>query len=113
MVCDKCGTEVTKKNKYCPKCGEAVNAKKKKSPEIKEYNLKDKEIQKLSESFIMTKNVKLQHGAFYSEEKTGTVRTLPIFIENQAALRDLYVKVNDVLIDKMTDIGRASCMERV
>lgn len=52
MVCDKCGTEVTKKNKYCPKCGEAVNAKKKKSPEIKEYNLKDKEIQKLSESFI-------------------------------------------------------------
>lgn len=50
-----------------------------------------------------TKNVKLQHGAFYSEEKTGTVRTLPIFIENQTALRDLYIKVNDVLIDKMTD----------
>jgi hypothetical protein len=52
MVCEKCGTEVTKKNKSCPKCGEAVNAKRKKSPEIKEYNLKDKEVQKLSELFI-------------------------------------------------------------
>lgn len=55
MVCDKCGTEVTKKDKFCPKCGaEVVKVKNKKKdiPEVEEYKLKDKEIEKLSGSFV-------------------------------------------------------------
>lgn len=54
MVCDKCGTEVTKNDKFCPKCGAEVLKKKKKKtemPEIEEYKLEDKEIEKLSQSF--------------------------------------------------------------
>lgn len=55
MVCDKCGMEVTKKDKFCPKCGSEVvkeKNKKKDIPEVEEYKLKDKEIEKLSESFV-------------------------------------------------------------
>ena len=55
MECNKCGTEVTKKDKFCPKCGaEVVKRRKKKKdiPEVEEYQLKDKEIEKLSGSFV-------------------------------------------------------------
>lgn len=53
MVCEKCGTEVSKKDKFCPKCGvELVKGRKKKNnPEVEEYQLKEKEIEKLSQSF--------------------------------------------------------------
>lgn len=53
MVCDKCGTEVTKNNKFCPKCGaEIVKGRKAKvNSEVEEYKLKDKEIEKLAQSF--------------------------------------------------------------
>lgn len=55
MICNKCGTEVTKNDKFCPKCGvEVLKGKKKKTemPEVEEYKLKDKEIEKLSQSFV-------------------------------------------------------------
>ena len=55
MVCDKCGTEVTKNGKFCPKCGaEVLKGKMKKTdiPEVEGYKLKDKEIEQLSQSFV-------------------------------------------------------------
>ena len=55
MVCDKCGTEVTKNDKFCPKCGAKVikkRNKKKDIPEVEKYTLKDKEIEHLSQSFV-------------------------------------------------------------
>ena len=55
MVCDKCGTEVTKNDKFCPKCGAEVvkrRDRKKDIPEVEEYKLKDKEIEHLSQSFV-------------------------------------------------------------
>ena len=53
MKCNKCGTEITKKDKFCPKCGaEIVKGRKKETPKVEEYKLKDKEIEKLSGSFV-------------------------------------------------------------
>lgn len=66
MYCEKCGAEITGADKFCPKCGAAVSAvqpigtvktpvspnEKKNDAEVKEYSLNDKEIEKLSASFV-------------------------------------------------------------
>lgn len=66
MYCGKCGTEITENGKFCPKCGAVVSAvqttgtvktpvspnEKKNDAEVKEYSLNDKEIEKLSASFV-------------------------------------------------------------
>ena len=66
MYCGKCGTEITGADKFCPKCGMAVSTveptgtvetpiskkNKKKDTEVKEYILKNKEIEQLSDAFV-------------------------------------------------------------
>lgn len=47
------------------------------------------------------KNGILKHGAFYAEEKDATLRTPIFFLVNNAAMKSVIVKVNDVIIDKM------------
>ena len=58
MKCNKCGTEVNPQDEFCYNCGAQITRKKdnkkdkqKNKPEIQEYTLKDKEIEKLSQSF--------------------------------------------------------------
>lgn len=58
MKCNKCGTEVNPQDEFCYNCGAQITRKKenkkdkqKKEPEVQEYKLKDKEIEKLSQSF--------------------------------------------------------------
>lgn len=54
MKCNKCGTKVTRKDQVCPNCGAHIIRKKKNQKdisEVQEYKLKDKEIEKLSQSF--------------------------------------------------------------
>lgn len=54
MKCNKCGTEVNPQDEFCYNCGAQITLKKekqKKKPEVQEYQLKDKEIEKLSQSF--------------------------------------------------------------
>lgn len=54
MKCNKCGTKVTRKDQVCPNCGAHIIRKKKNQKDIsvvQEYKLKDKEIEKLSQSF--------------------------------------------------------------
>lgn len=55
MICNKCGAEIGKKDKFCTKCGLELKKskhKKKDITEVEEYKLKDKEIEKLSQSFV-------------------------------------------------------------
>lgn len=58
MKCNKCGTEVNPQDEFCYNCGEQITRKtknkkdkQKNKPEVQEYKLKDKEIEKLSQSF--------------------------------------------------------------
>lgn len=58
MKCNKCGTEVSSQDEFCYNCGAQITRKKKnkkdkqkKEPEVQEYQLKEKEIEKLSQSF--------------------------------------------------------------
>ena len=58
MKCNKCGTEVNPQDEFCYNCGAQITRKKenkkdkqKNEPEVQEYKLKDKEIEKLSQSF--------------------------------------------------------------
>lgn len=57
MVCDKCGAEVSREDRFCPECGVELLKKKKKKkekddiPEVQEYKLKDNEVEKLSKYF--------------------------------------------------------------
>lgn len=58
MKCNKCGTEVNPQDEFCYNCGAQIMRKKKNKkdnrknkPEVQEYKLKDKEIEKLSQSF--------------------------------------------------------------
>lgn len=41
-------------------------------------------------------------GAFYAEEKNGSVKTPTIYLENYKAINSIFVKVNDVLIPSMS-----------
>lgn len=58
MKCNKCGTDVNPQDEFCYNCGAQITRKKenkkdkqKNEPEVQEYKLKDKEIEKLSQSF--------------------------------------------------------------
>lgn len=58
MKCNKCGTEVNPQDEFCYNCGAQITRKtknkkdkQKNKPEVQEYKLKDKEIEKLSQSF--------------------------------------------------------------
>ena len=58
MKCNKCGTEVSSQDEFCYNCGAQITRKKenkkgkqKNEPEVQEYQLKEKEIEKLSQSF--------------------------------------------------------------
>lgn len=58
MKCNKCGTEVNPQDEFCYNCGKQITRKtknkkdkQKNKPEVQEYKLKDKEIEKLSQSF--------------------------------------------------------------
>lgn len=58
MKCNKCGTEVNPQDEFCYNCGAQITRKKdnkkdkqKNKPEVQEYQLKEKEIEKLSQSF--------------------------------------------------------------
>ena len=58
MKCNKCGTEVNPQDEFCYNCGAQITRKKEKQkdkpknkPEVQEYQLKEKEIEKLSQSF--------------------------------------------------------------
>ena len=54
MVCDKCGAEIGKKDKFCIKCGAEIGKcrkRKKDVSDIREHKLKDNELEKLSKTF--------------------------------------------------------------
>ena len=46
--------------------------------------------------------VTLKKNAFYSDGKNSSIRTPKIFIENHKAINSLFIKVNDILIEKMS-----------
>ena len=50
-------------------------------------------------------NVTLTHNAFYTNNKTGTIQTPEILLQNKSSIRDLYVVVNNVLIDKLENFN--------
>ena len=43
----------------------------------------------------------IKHGAIYAEERPATIKSPTIFLENHKAIKSIYVKINDVLIDGM------------
>ena len=43
----------------------------------------------------------IKHGAIYAEERTATIKSPTIFLENHKAIKSIYVKINDVLINGM------------
>jgi hypothetical protein len=43
----------------------------------------------------------IKHGAIYAEERTATIKSPTIFLENYKAIKSIYVKINDVLINGM------------
>ena len=157
MVCDKCGTEVTKKDKFCPKCGaEVVKVKNKKKdiPEVEEYKLKDKEIEKLSGSFVsrdekyiaslgngyimnyLTKGSMSKGFSFITDKRvyfkgsclSGTGKKLvktdeerTVDVKNITGSGFIYQRYWGIILSLLvgilaicvSEIGRASCRERV
>ena len=50
-------------------------------------------------------NLLFLHDAFYSRTQEGTVTTPILFLPNKASILNLYVKVNDVIIDPFRDFN--------
>lgn len=50
-------------------------------------------------------NITLNHNAFYSNDKTGTLLTPKILLNNKTSIRDLYIAINNVIVDKLENFN--------